>query len=273
MKLDSTNSLATIQFSLSVILLYPDGPSVIDLTEDVTAITLCLMIHVNLLASVSLFSTLNPDLLEWLSQQAQMTEYAKNDPVIRKDDQSTDLLFLLKGSLMAMDVTNNGQEVGLHIIAPGHCFGELSAIDGLPRAATVRAMETSLVGSISKESLAGIIERSPRIAQSLLVQFAGIIRVNNKRRVILSINNVQRRVAALLLSHSDQENKAQGSKKILVIRKLPTQQELAAMANTSRESVSRVLGGLIEQGLIIREGKELHIPNPDALNQLIQREN
>ena len=81
------------------------------------------------------------------------------------------------------------------------------------------------------------------------------------------IGNVQRRVAALLLSYSTPEA---GGRKALVIRQLPTQHELAAMANTSRESVSRVLRSLMEQGLIVREGRALVIPDPSAMDRLIQ---
>lgn len=227
------------------------------------------MIHVNLLAQVQLFSHCTPDTLEWLSELCFMREYANHQDVVRKGDATTDLLFLMKGRLLVLDVAQNGQEVALHILQPGDCFGELSALDGEPRAASIRAMEHSLVGSLAREHFHILLKRSPPVAQMLLERFAMVIRANNRQRVILSINNVQRRVAALLLSHTSQPPQPG---QMQVIKRLPTQHELAAMANTSRESVSRVLNALMEQGLVVRQGRELRIPDPAALEKMIQQE-
>ncbi|TCW32968.1 Crp/Fnr family transcriptional regulator [Gulbenkiania mobilis] len=225
------------------------------------------MIQAHLLHQISLFAPLSPETLEWLGQHTALHEYGKQEQVIGKNEPSTELLFLIKGRLLVMDVAQDGQEVGLHIIQPGDYFGELSAIDGLPRAASVRAMEPSVVGKLSRECFQQLMSMAPSVTRAMLDRFALVIRANNKRRVILSINNVQRRVAALLLSYSTPEA---GGRKALVIRQLPTQHELAAMANTSRESVSRVLRSLMEQGLIVREGRALVIPDPSAMDRLIQ---
>jgi len=234
------------------------------------------MIHVNLLSQVRLFSAANPETLEWLSGHCHLKEYAKHQDVLRKGDTTTDLLFLLQGRLMVLDVAQNGQEVALHIVQPGDCFGELSALDGKPRAASLKTMENSLIGNLSREGFLALLDRAPSVSKMLLERFAAVIRANNQQRVILSINNVQRRVAALLLNHSKQNEGAQpnpGTTNMLVIQRLPTQQELAAMANTSRESVSRVINALIEQGLIVKEGRELRIPDPAALQKMIQQDN
>lgn len=227
------------------------------------------MIHVNLLSDIQLFSALSPETLEWLSGRCYMKEYAKHQDVILKGDTTTDLQFLMYGRLMVLDVAQNGQEVALHIVKPGECFGELSALDGKPRAASLKTMENSLVGSLPREGFMELLDRAPQVGKMLLERFAAVIRANNQQRVILSINNVQRRVAALLMSHS---NQADSSGKTLVIQRLPTQQELAAMANTTRESVSRVINALIEQGLVVKQGRELRIVQPETMKKLIQKE-
>jgi CRP/FNR family transcriptional regulator len=230
------------------------------------------MIHVNLLSQVHLFSVLNTETLEWLSGQCRLKEYAKNQDVVCKGDHTTELLFLLQGRLLVLDTATDGQQIALHIIQPGDCVGELSAIDGEPRAATLRAMDPAVVGLLPREAFSALLDRSPAVSKILLQRFAAVVRANNRQRVILSINNVQRRVAALLLSHSKKNEEGGKGGTTLIIRRLPTQQELAAMANTSRESVSRVLSALIEQGLVIREGRDLLIPNPAALQKMIQQE-
>ncbi|WP_083460555.1 Crp/Fnr family transcriptional regulator [Gulbenkiania mobilis] len=225
------------------------------------------MIPSRLLALVPLFSTLPAAELEWLSQRSSCVHHEKNALVVEKNAASSELLFLLTGRLLVVDRTPEGQEVGLHVIQAGEYFGELSAVDGLPRAASVRALEASQVGCLAREDFQALMIRAPDIMRTVLERFALAIRANNKRRVILSLSNVQRRVAAVLLTYSAPDGLGQ---KTLVIRQLPPQHELAALANTSRESVSRVLRSLMEQGLIVREGRALLIPDPSAMDRLIQ---
>lgn len=236
------------------------------MTESVTTITLRHMIHAHLLSTISLFSTLDGDELAWLSEKCQMREFAKGNIVVNKDETSSDLMFLLQGQLVVTNLTQDGTEIGLHIIKPGSSFGEISAIDGLPRTASVKAMDHAIVGYLPRADFQELLLRAPQVATQLLQQFASVIRANNRQRVILSINNVQRRVAALLLSYS----KPDGNQKQLIVNKLPTQHELAAMANTTRESVSRVINALAEQGLIVKKGRDLRIVQPDEMNRLIQ---
>lgn len=236
------------------------------MTESVTTITLRRMIHAHLLSTVGLFAKMDSDNLAWLSDKCHLREFAKGSVVVHKNEASCDLMFLLQGQLVVTDLTQDGTEIGLHIIKPGASFGEISAIDGLPRAASVKAMENSTVGYLPRHDFQQLLMRAPQVASQLLQQFASVIRANNRQRVILSINNVQRRVAALLLSYS----KPDGSKNNLIITRLPTQQELAAMANTTRESVSRVINALVEQGLIEKKGRDLRIVQPEEMNRLIQ---
>lgn len=222
------------------------------------------MINSSLLRSVSLFASLAPDIMEWLAEQCYMREFDKNTTVIAKGESTTDLMFLLQGQLMVYDIAGNGQEVGLHILQPGAFFGELSAIDGLPRAAALRTTQPSLVGCLSREAFYQLMEKDMAISRFMLQRFATVIRANNQNRVILSINNVGRRVTALLLNYATRQESG-----ALVIDQLPSQQALATLANTTRESVSRALNVLVERGLIAKNGRVLVINDPSALQKLV----
>ncbi|GHD78516.1 Crp/Fnr family transcriptional regulator [Vogesella fluminis] len=223
------------------------------------------MINTQILNRVKLFSDLPPEQLNWLSVLCNMREFQKGAIVVNKDENSNDLMFLLQGQLVVTDVTQDGIEIGLYIIKPGYSFGEISAIDSLPRAATVKAMEKSIVGFLPGIEFQNLLLIAPKIASQLLKQFASTIRENNRQRIILSINNVHRRVAALLLSYSRPDSEQGG----LVITNLPTQQELAAMANTTRESISRVLRSLIDNGILEKSGRVIRIIEAEKINKII----
>lgn len=222
------------------------------------------MISTSLLRAISLFAPLTPETLDWLSQQCYMRKFDKQATVVSKGDTTSDLMFLLQGQLMVYDVAGNGQEVGLHILQAGECFGELSVIDGLPRAAALRTTQPSVVGYMSRGTFYTLMEKEPLVSRFIMQRFAQVIRANNQNRVILSINNVGRRVVALLLNYATRNANAPW-----VINQLPSQQALATMANTTRESVSRALNALVERGLITKDGKVLLITDPPALEKFV----
>ncbi len=219
-----------------------------------------------LLQQVDLFRALSLDKLHSLVAPAVLSRrYEKQEFVVHKGDAGTDLLLLLQGRLQVVDITSTGQEVGLHIIEPVSYFGELSVIDDMPRSASIRAMEASIVGSIAKETFLQLMHQEPVISLALMKRLAAIIRSNNQHRAVLSIHNVQRRLIALLL-----ETAKPADGESLAIRNLPTQQEMAAMISTTRESVSRALSLLHAQNLIKKQGRVLILVRPGDLKKKLE---
>jgi CRP-like cAMP-binding protein len=92
------------------------------------------------------------------------------------------------------------------------------------------------------------------------------IQRDSEFRAVLSINNTARRIYTYLslLQKTPAESAAP------VIENLPTHQDIANMINTSRETVTRALLALIQQGVVQKEGNRLVILDPVALQKLIQ---
>lgn len=219
------------------------------------------MIQPRVLSSVPLLAGLSAENLAWLGEHSRLQPVSKGAFVIQKGATGTDFLFLAQGRLMVVDISPEGQEIGLHIIEPGEHFGELSVIDGEPRSASVRAMEDSTLGVFTREVFNELVTRDPQIAISLMRRLARTVRASNQRRVIMSIHSVPKRVVAVLLNAVAQMGVQDGQPV-----KLPTQQELANLANTTRESVSRVLSALQQQGLIEKQGHQVIIRDLKALS-------
>ena len=76
-------------------------------------------------------------------------------------------------------------------------------------------------------------------------RLVGRLRVASDQQTVLSMPSAVQRVLALLQQHSKE---APGG--VIVIEKLPTQQEMATLANTSRETVSRAINALIQKGVV-----------------------
>lgn len=219
------------------------------------------------LQNIPLFKGVDQATLERIAPAFLVRNFVRGSFVLHKGSNGEHLLFLLSGRLQAVDVSEEGREVGLSIIRPGDYFGDLAIIDGLPCSASVIANEASLVALLPQTQALDLIYNTPLLAQRMLKQMASRIRDASNYRAILGIPNAFQRVFALLNQFS---RVAPGG--LVVIDKMPSQQEIATMVNTSRETVSRAIHALIQKGVVEKDLRRLIIRIPDALREAVRVE-
>jgi CRP-like cAMP-binding protein len=101
-----------------------------------------------------------------------------NEPILSRDTDSRDVFFVVKGRCRIVNFSPSGREVAYAVASVGDFFGEMAAIDGLPRSATVVALEDRILGSITRGS------RSRRaVSEGRLRDYggAGAHRANQRR--------------------------------------------------------------------------------------------
>jgi CRP-like cAMP-binding protein len=101
----------------------------------------------------------------------------------------------------------------------------------------------------------------------MLKHLAQKIQRDSELRALLSINNTAKRIYTYLVLM--QKNKQEPGAPA-VVENLPTHQDIANMINTSRETVTRALLTLSQQGIVQKEGSRLVILDPAGLQKLIQ---
>ena len=138
-------------------------------------------------------------------------------------------------------------------------------IDGQPRSASVIASEASLVAFLPRTQALDLIYNTPLVAERMLKRMASKIRDASNYRAILGIPNAFQRVFALLNQFA---RVAPGG--LVVIDKMPSQQEIAIMVNTSRETVSRAIHSLIQKGVVEKDMRRLIVRLPDALRDAVR---
>ncbi|HKB55043.1 MAG TPA: Crp/Fnr family transcriptional regulator, partial [Ramlibacter sp.] len=179
-------------------------------------------------------------------------------------DETADGLYLLfSGSLQAVDIAEDGREIGLNLIGPGSFFGELSVIDGLPRSAHIVALQPSVVGVIPQAAAREIFYKLPATAEAMMRHLTELVRNLSNYRALLAIPNAQQRVYALL-----QQLGRRMPGGLTVIPNLPKQQEVAIMINTSRETVSRAVAQLVAMGVLEKDYRRLIVRDPQRLRTL-----
>lgn len=221
-----------------------------------------LQIH---LRKIPLLASLTDEEMTRVKADLRIRQYSKRDIVLQKGGNGDALLFLLSGQLQVIDVTEDGRAIGLRMLGPGDFFGEIAVINSSTRSASVIAMSDVLVAFLPSTTALHLFSHSPSVANLMLRHLAGKIQRDSEFRALLSIHNTSKRIYSFI---ELLKKKTPGD--VDVVENLPTHQDIANMINTSRETVTRVLLALSQQGIVQKDTHRLIILNPEALQKLVQ---
>jgi CRP-like cAMP-binding protein len=224
-----------------------------------------LQIH---LRKIPLLAGLNDEELLRVKQELRFRHHKKREIVLQKGGKGDGLLFLLSGQLQVIDITEDGRAIGLRMLAPGDFFGEIALINESTRSASVVAMSDVLTAFLPAATAMHLFSHSPSVAQQMLRHLAQKIQRDSEFRALLSITNTAKRIYTYIALMQRKKNSEPGVP--AVVENLPTHQDIANMINTSRETVTRALLTLVQQGIVQKDSNRLIILNPEALQKLVQ---
>jgi CRP/FNR family cyclic AMP-dependent transcriptional regulator len=175
--------------------------------------------------------------------------------LVHEGDDSGPVVVIVTGRVKVAALGGAGREAIIAVRGPGDLIGELSAIDGGPRSATVTTLEPAEVLLVPGSAFAALLERHLRIALVLLRMVAGRLRYADSQQAQFATQDVVGRVASRLLELGERFGVADDSRVEIA---LPlSQEELAAWTGSSREAVSKALQQL--RSLHIVETGRKHI--------------
>lgn len=210
-----------------------------------------------------LFKQLDEDSFAKLSISATYKTFLKGDVVCNKGDASNGLFVLIRGELQVYESGREGQEVGLNMIKGPTVFGEISAIDDLPRSADVVALSTCDMAIVPKNLMMDTFTESPSGAKAMLVHLTAMIRRLTHHHSLLVMPSASQRICAMLVNLSEQHQRG-----ALIEFDMPKQKSLASMVNTTRETVSRTIGQLVAHGIVKKKaGGKLEVLMPESLKR------
>ena len=220
------------------------------------------------LRKIPLLAELGDEEIQRVKQELRFRQYPKRAVVLQKGGSGDGLLFLLSGQLQVIDITEDGRAIGLRMLAPGDFFGEIALINNSTRSASVVALSDVLVAFLPAPMAMHLFSHSPPVAKQMLRHLAQTIQRDSEFRALLSINNTAKRIYAFITLM--QQNKPSEPGAPAVVENLPTHQDIANMINTSRETVTRALLTLVQQGIVQKDSHRLIILDPGALQKLVQ---
>jgi CRP/FNR family transcriptional regulator len=207
---------------------------------------------VELLRSVPLFADLEEGELERFSHVAVPRSFPAGTRVFHEGDSSDACYIVREGSFRVTREHSDGRAITLATLGPGEIFGELAMLDGDKRSASAESITDGTLLALPANDVRSLLARNPEIALKLVAGLVRRLRAANARLSRQSFQTVPSRVAGILLQLSRDGQGEEGEEVEVTIRM--NQTDLAQLAGTSRESVSRFLAELERAG-VVRSGR------------------
>ena len=218
------------------------------------------------LKDISIFSELKEEEIKIISEFCMARTYPKNSMIILEEEFGDTVFAICEGTVKITRVNDEGKEVILALLGPGEMFGELAVLDGEARSANALAQENCELFAINKEDFLDILKSHPSVSYNVMCELAKRLRKSDQQIEALSLSDAEHRIGVSLLNLAEDMGVIRKGK--VTIQNLPFQQDIANMAGTSRETVSRVLKILENKNMIFKEGHTLIIPDYSFFKQI-----
>src|ERR1700730_4290541 len=211
--------------------------------------------HVALLRQVSIFAALSSGDLADLAARMRPLEADAGTVIVSHEEPGDSLFVIAEGRVKVVLYGDTGREIILSLLRAGDFFGEMALLDSQPRSANVVAMENARLLALDREAFQTHLAAHPTTALAVLAEMSRRLRHADEVIGDLALLDVYGRVARAIRDLAQKQGEpVEGG---LLIRARPTQQEMAGMLGTSRESVSRALNDFPRQGLLEMRGKQI----------------
>ncbi len=221
----------------------------------------------NSLANAILFEGFSAEAIAEIEGRCRWQSFEPHEQIIAYLDTSDDVYFVVSGKARVIIYSVDGKAVAFRDMHPGDMFGELAAIDSRPRSASIEALDSCVLASMSSSDFRNVLETEPSVTRALLKHLIEQIRVLTSRVYEFSTLAVNNRIHAELLRLARSSMSDDGAARIAP---MPTHAEIASRISTHREAVTREIGRLADIGLVERGGTELRVTDVARLARMVQ---
>jgi CRP/FNR family transcriptional regulator, cyclic AMP receptor protein len=222
------------------------------------------------LSAMPLFRGLDEDALESIARGLRTRRFRRGEVIFHLGDPGDALFIVSSGAVKITLPSETGDEAILATLRPGDFFGELALLDGAPRSATAAALEPTETLVLPRQRFRELIATEPVIRDALLASLARELRRLTLHVEELHFLDIAGRLAARLVRLADEQGKGQSDGSVRLDAPL-TQSDLAAMVGCTRQSVNKLLGLFVDDGLIRLDRDAIVILNREALVQASHR--
>jgi CRP-like cAMP-binding protein len=217
----------------------------------------------SLVANLPLFAGFNADELGEILREARSARFAKNNAVFEQGEEAHSFFVLLHGHVRASKTTPTGEQVVVRYVAPGETFGVAMAIGLRAYPATATAVNDSVVLAWPSVTWPRLVAKFPALATNTLQTVGSRLQETHTRVVEMSTQQVEQRIAHALLRLAKQSGRKveHGVEIDFPI----SRQDIAQMTGTTLHTVSRILSGWEQRGLVESGRQRIVLREPHKL--------
>lgn len=203
------------------------------------------------LRGFKLFDGMAPDIADRFADAAHWRRYLPDEMVFDQQSDTLEVHFVASGRVRILSCLETGDMVTLAEVNGGDVFGELAAIDGLPRSARAIVVADAVVASIAGSVFVELLTRYPETAVRMLRRLACIVRSMDVRLANMSSLEPEQRVMLELMRIAEPDLRVPGT---WIIPFAPSHGEISGWAGVDKEIVARTIGELARDGILRRRG-------------------
>lgn len=220
-----------------------------------------------LLKGIPLFSDMSPEHLAPLVTMLQRRRYRKGQTILRQGDEGDSLFVIVSGRVRIYTLSPEGHELSLTICDQGDFFGEMAMLDGEPRSANAEAMEPTEVLVLHRRAFRNHLLSNPLAAVHIIETLSQRLRRTTESAEDFVTLNVPQRIARKLLELVEHYG-VEEEEGVLIDLDL-SQEAIASLVGTTRESANRALSRLRERGIVRVERVRIRVLDPEKLQELL----
>lgn len=221
-----------------------------------------------ILARSELFRGLSIEGLREVHAVGALARFAAGETLLQQGDAAATLYIVIVGRLRATQTTIDGQQVTMRYLGPGDLAGYAAITGGGHHPGTVTAIADSRLFSWTGAAMRGLMERHPAIAINAVTILGARYREMQTRLRELSTEKVDRRIAHAILRLAQQAGRR--SPRGIEIAFPVSRQDVAEIAGTTLHTVSRILSGWEERGIVDCGRRRIVICQPDLLQTIAE---
>jgi CRP-like cAMP-binding protein len=225
------------------------------------------MIDLSTLRQIPLFREFSDEQLGQVLATVNERRYGKHQFIVREGEPGDTFFVISSGSVAVCRVAADGRETILSILKEGDFFGEMSMFDSSLRSASIKTLTDVEVGAIRQSDFMGLIDRNPQIGRLLVIELSERLRAANALIAATTSQDIRARLASLLLNLAEQFGERVDNGTRITLRL--TNQEMANMIGTTRETVNRTLNRFWDDRLVDMRTAHVIVTEPEKLRALI----
>lgn len=211
-----------------------------------------------LLSHVPLFNGLAPDEITRIAHATREIQIIKGETLFHRGDPCTGFHLLVYGQVKLSFTSAQGNEKIVEIVSQGQSFGEALMFLDKPYVVSAQALTDTLLLHISKTVIFEELEHDHKLARKMLASMGMRLHQLMNDVESYSLQSGKQRIIGYLLRELP-ESDQNGTNVVLTL--LSNKGDIASRLNLTQEHFSRILNELSGLGLIVVEGKKIHIPS------------